>query len=66
MPRGCDGILSDSAGIAQCSLEFKKTATPTKRLTRVFDVLDKSLIQLGTGAVIYMADKLSDFAAATI
>ena len=44
-----------------CPLEIKKTATPDKRLTRVFGVIDKSPLQLGTGAVLCMADKLSAF-----
>ena len=44
-----------------CPLEIKKTATPDKRLTRVFSVIDKSPLQLGTGAVLCMAEKLSAF-----
>ena len=44
-----------------CPLEIKKTATPDKRLTRVFGVIDKSPLQLGTGAVLCIADKLSAF-----
>ncbi len=44
-----------------CPLEIKKTATPDKRLTRVFKVIDKSPLQLGTGAVLCMADKFSAF-----
>ncbi len=44
-----------------CPLEIKKTATPDKRLTRVFHVIDKSPLQLGTGAVLCMADKFSAF-----
>ena len=44
-----------------CPLVIKKTALPEKRLTRVFKVIDKSPLQLGTGAVLCMADKLSAF-----
>lgn len=44
-----------------CPLEIKKTATPDKRLVRTFRVIDKSPLQLGTGAVLCMADKLSAF-----
>ena len=42
-------------------LEIKKTATPDMRLTRVFGVIDKSPLQLGTSAILCMADKLSAF-----
>ena len=41
--------------------EYILTATPDKRLTRVFKVIDKSPLQLGTGAVLCMADKFSAF-----
>ena len=44
-----------------CPLEIKKTATPDKRLTRVFNVIDKFPLQLGTGAVLCMADHFSAF-----
>ncbi len=44
-----------------CPIEIKKTAAPDKRLTRVFSVIDKSPLQLGTGAVLCMSDKLSAF-----
>ncbi len=44
-----------------CTLEIKKTATPDKRLVRTFDVINKSPLQLGTGAVLCMADHLSAF-----
>ena len=44
-----------------CPLEIKKTATPDPRLTRVFGVINKSPLQLGTGAILCMADKLSAF-----
>ena len=42
-------------------LEIKKTATPDKRLTRVFGVIDKAPLQRGTGAVLCMADRFSAF-----
>lgn len=44
-----------------CPLEIKKTATPDKRLVRGFNVLDKSPLQIGVGAIVCMADKLSAF-----
>ncbi len=44
-----------------CPLEIKKTATPDKRIIRTFSVIDKSPLQLGTGAVLCMSDKLSAF-----
>ncbi len=44
-----------------CPLEIKKTATPDKRLTRVFGVIDKSPLQLGTGAILCMAEQFSAF-----
>lgn len=44
-----------------CPLEIKKTAAPDQRLTRVFNVIDKSPLQRGTGAVLCMAEKLSAF-----
>ena len=44
-----------------CPLEIKKTATPDKRLLRVFDVIDKAPLQIGTGAILCMADKFSAF-----
>lgn len=44
-----------------CPIEIKKTATPEKKLTRIFSVIDKSPLELGTGAVLCMSDKLSAF-----
>lgn len=44
-----------------CPLEIKKTASPDKRLTRVFSVIDKSPLQLGTGAILCMSDHFSAF-----
>lgn len=44
-----------------CPLEIKKTATPDKRIVRTFGVIDKSPLQLGTGAVLCMAEQLGAF-----
>lgn len=44
-----------------CPLEIKKTATPDKRLVRAFHVIDRSPLELGTGAVLCMADSLGAF-----
>ena len=44
-----------------CPLDIKKTATPDKRLTRVFGVIDKSPLRLGTGAVLCVAEQFSAF-----
>jgi len=42
-------------------LEIKKTATPDKRIVRTFGVIDKSPLQLGTGAVLCMAEQFGAF-----
>lgn len=42
-------------------MEIKKMASPPKKLTRVFDLIDKSPLQRGTGAVLCMADRLGAF-----
>lgn len=42
-------------------LEIKKAANPEIRITRVFGVIDKSPLILGTGAVLCMAEKFSAF-----
>lgn len=44
-----------------CPIEIKKTATPDKRLSRVFKAIDKAPLKLGTGAVVCMADRLGAF-----
>ena len=49
----CDGKLHP--------VEIKKTTNPEKRLTRVFNVIDKSALQRGTGAVLCMAGQLGAF-----
>jgi predicted AAA+ superfamily ATPase len=44
-----------------CPVEIKKTATPEKKLTNVFGVIDKSPLQRGTGAVLCMAERVGAF-----
>ena len=44
-----------------CPLEIKKTVTPDRRIIRTFSVIDKSPLQLGTGAVLCMSDRLGAF-----
>ena len=61
MPSGCAGVLSDSTEITSYCLTKIKTATLDKCLIRVFNVIDRSPLQLGigAGAVLCMADKFS-------
>ncbi len=42
-------------------IEIKKMAAPPKKLTKVFELIDKSPLQRGTGAVLCMADNLGAF-----
>lgn len=42
-------------------LEIKKTATPDKRIVKTFEVINKSPLNLGTGAVLCMADQFGAF-----
>ena len=42
-------------------IEIKKMASPSKKLTKVFDLIDKSPLQRGTGAILCMADQLGAF-----
>lgn len=42
-------------------VEIKKMASPPKKLTKVFDLIDKSPLQRGTGAILCMADQLGAF-----
>lgn len=44
-----------------CPIEIKKTMSPDRRLTRVFQVIEKSSLQRGTGAVLCLAEKLGAF-----
>lgn len=42
-------------------IEIKKMASPPKKLTKVFDLIDESPLQRGTGAILCMADQLGAF-----
>lgn len=42
-------------------VEIKKMASPPRKLTKVFDLIDRSPLRRGTGAVLCMADKLGAF-----
>lgn len=42
-------------------IEIKKMASPPKKLTKVFDLIDKSPLQRDTGAILCMADQLGAF-----
>lgn len=42
-------------------IEIKKTTAPLKKLTKVFELIGKSPLERGTGAVLCMADKLGAF-----
>lgn len=42
-------------------IEIKKMASPPKKLTKIFDLIDKSPLQRGTGAILCMADQLGAF-----
>ena len=42
-------------------LEIKKTATPDRRIVRMFDIIEKSPLTRGTGAVLCMAQEFSAF-----
>ena len=42
-------------------IEIKKMAAPQKKLTKVFELIDKSPLERGTGAVLCMADQLGAF-----
>ena len=42
-------------------IEIKKMATPPKKLIRTFELIDKSPLQRGTGAVLCMTEKLGAF-----
>lgn len=44
-----------------CPLEIKKTAVPDKRIIKTFGVLDKSSMEIGTGAVLCMAEQFGAF-----
>ena len=42
-------------------IEIKKMAAPPKKLTKVFELIGKSPLERGTGAVLCMADRLGAF-----
>ena len=42
-------------------IEIKKTATPGRKLTHVFNAIDKSPLQRRTGAVLCMTERLGAF-----
>ena len=42
-------------------LEIKKTATPDKRIIRTFGVIDKAPLEIGTGAMLCMAEQFGAF-----
>ena len=44
-----------------CPLEIKKIAMPDKRITKVFGVIGKSPLEIGTGAVLCMAEQIGAF-----
>ncbi|MCM1166599.1 MAG: hypothetical protein NC299_04070 [Lachnospiraceae bacterium] len=44
-----------------CPLEIKKTAAPDKRIINTFGVLGKSGTEIGTGAVLCMAERFGAF-----
>lgn len=44
-----------------CPLEIKKTAAPDVRIVKTFGVIDKAPLEIGTGAVLCMAESLSAF-----
>ncbi len=44
-----------------CPLEIKKTATPDKRIIKMFGVLDRAELTIGTGAVLCMAEHFGAF-----
>ena len=44
-----------------CPLEIKKTVTPDKRIIRTFGVIDRAPLEIGTGAVLCMAEQFGAF-----
>lgn len=44
-----------------CPLEIKKTATPDKRIIKNFGVINKAPLQIGTSAVLCMAERFGAF-----
>ena len=54
-----DILLEDSGKLYP--MEIKKTTTPQKQLTRVFQVIEKATLERGTGAVLCTTDRLAAF-----
>ena len=44
-----------------CPLEIKKAVSPEKKLTKVFQIIDRSPLQRGTGGVLCMAETFGAF-----
>lgn len=44
-----------------CPLEIKKTATPDKRIIKTFGVIDKAPLEVGTSAILCMAEQFGAF-----
>jgi predicted AAA+ superfamily ATPase len=54
------GLLMEGDGQLY-PIEIKKTVSPEKKIVRIFSVIEKSSLKLGTGAVLCMAEKLGAF-----
>ena len=57
--REIDVVLEQDGRL--CPLEIKKTTTPDRRILRTFDVLDRSPLKPGPGAVLCLAEQFSAF-----
>ena len=57
--REIDVVLEQDGRL--CPLEIKKTTTPDRRILRTFDVLDRSPLKPGPGAVLCLAERFSAF-----
>lgn len=44
-----------------CPLEIKKAATPDKRIIKTFGVIDKAPLEVGTSAILCMAEQFGAF-----
>lgn len=44
-----------------CPIEIKKTALPDKRIIKTFGVIDKAPLEIGTGAVLCLAEQFGAF-----
>ena len=54
-----DVVLEEDGKL--CPLEIKKTSAPDRRITKTFDVVNKSPLERGTGAVLCLAQEFSAF-----